>query len=387
MSRRSFDGTPPAGAGAFFDGPQLPPAFREGDGIEPRRRAPNRRQLLVVAALTLVALALMWPGTPRSLGSGFMIGRDRHWGNRLPLLYGSAWKEDQTAMNVVDAVLAGFRGVDTACQPQHYREDLVGEALRTLKNEHGIGREAVWLQTKFTPAQHQGADMPYDPAAPLSDQVAQSLQVSLKNLQVTSVDALLLHGPLETHERTMEAWRAMERQVELGFVTQLGISNLHDVRRFERIYEEAAVKPRVLQNRFSPQLGHDAEIRLFCQRHGIIYQPFWVLSANGQQLKSPAVTAAALAHRVEPEQVLFSYLRQQGAQPLSGTTSTVYMQDNLASSDFAPTRAEMRELDELFLRPRGEYAAPRGRITTWRGPRGAYDAAPRRRITTWRGPR
>ena len=96
---------------------------------------------------------------------------------------------------------------------------------------------------------------PYDPAAPLSDQVAQSVQVSLKNLQVTSVDALLLHGPLETHERTMEAWRAMERQVELGFVTQLGISNLHDVRRFERIYEEAAVKPRVLQNRFSPQLG------------------------------------------------------------------------------------------------------------------------------------
>ena len=99
------------------------------------------------------------------------------------------------------------------------------------------------------------------------------------------------------------------------------------------------------------------------------------------------MTAAALAHHVAPEQVLFSYLRQQGAQPLSGTTSTVYMQDNLASSDFAPTRAEMRELDGIFLRPRGDYAAPRGRITTWRGPRGAYDAAPRRRITTWRGPR
>ena len=79
--------------------------------------------------------------------------------------------------------------------------------------------------------------------------------MSLKNLQVTSVDALLLHGPLETHEKTMEAWRAMERQVDEGSVTQLGISNLHDVRRFERIYAEATVKPRVLQNRFSPQLG------------------------------------------------------------------------------------------------------------------------------------
>ena len=369
MSRRSFDGTPPAGAGAFFDGSPLPPAFREGNGIEPRRPAPGKRRILIVAVVALVALALTWPGTPRSLGSGLVLGRDRHWGNRLPLLYGSAWKEDQTAMNVVDAVLAGFRGVDTACQPQHYREDLVGEALRTLKNEHGIGREAVWLQTKFTPAQHQGADVPYDPAAPLSDQIAQSVQVSLKNLQVVRVDALLLHGPLETHERTMEAWRAMEAQVELGFVTQLGISNLHDVRRFERIYDEASVKPRVLQNRFSPQLGHDAEIRIFCQRHNVIYQPSWVLSANGQQLKSPAVTAAALAHRVEPEQVLFSYLRQQGAQPLSGTTSTDYMKDNLASSDFAPSRAEMRELDEIFLRPRGAYDVPRRRITTWRGPR------------------
>ena len=176
MSRRSFDGTPPAGAGAFFDGPPLPPAFREGGGTQPapRRPAPNTRQLLIVAALTLVALALTWPGTPRSPGSGLVLGRDRHWGNRLPLLYGSAWKEDQTATNVVDAVLAGFRGVDTACQPQHYREDLVGEALRTLAAKHGIGREAVWLQTKFTPALHQGADVPYDPAAPLSGPVRKS---------------------------------------------------------------------------------------------------------------------------------------------------------------------------------------------------------------------
>ena len=108
---------------------------------------------------------------------------------------------------------------------------------------------------------------------------------------------------------------------------------------------------------------------MFCQKHNVIYQPFWVLSANGQQLKSPAVTAAALAHRVTTEQVLFSYLRQQGAQPLSGTTSTVYMKDNLASSDFAPSRAEMRELDGIFLRPRGAYDVPRRRTTTWRGPR------------------
>jgi diketogulonate reductase-like aldo/keto reductase len=34
---------------------------------------------------------------------------------------------------VEQAVLAGFRGIDTACQPKHYREDLVGQALQRLE--------------------------------------------------------------------------------------------------------------------------------------------------------------------------------------------------------------------------------------------------------------
>ena len=38
------------------------------------------------------------------------------------LIYGTAWKKEATAQLVVKAVLAGFRGVDTACQPKHYFE-------------------------------------------------------------------------------------------------------------------------------------------------------------------------------------------------------------------------------------------------------------------------
>jgi hypothetical protein len=49
-------------------------------------------------------------------------------GVRMPkMLYGTAWKKDHTVDLVVQAVLAGFRGIDTACQPKHYREDLVGK--------------------------------------------------------------------------------------------------------------------------------------------------------------------------------------------------------------------------------------------------------------------
>ena len=37
------------------------------------------------------------------------------------LIYGTAWKKEATTQLVIDAVLNGFRGIDTACQPKHYR--------------------------------------------------------------------------------------------------------------------------------------------------------------------------------------------------------------------------------------------------------------------------
>ena len=37
------------------------------------------------------------------------------------LIYGTAWKKEATTELVIRAVLNGFRGIDTACQPKHYR--------------------------------------------------------------------------------------------------------------------------------------------------------------------------------------------------------------------------------------------------------------------------
>ena len=36
------------------------------------------------------------------------------------ILYGTAWKKDDTESLVRTAILQGFRGIDTACQPKHY---------------------------------------------------------------------------------------------------------------------------------------------------------------------------------------------------------------------------------------------------------------------------
>jgi diketogulonate reductase-like aldo/keto reductase len=63
----------------------------------------------------------------------------------LSFIYGTAWKNERTADLVVQALRAGFRGFDTAAQPKHYREDLVGEGIRkVILEEGGLKREDVY---------------------------------------------------------------------------------------------------------------------------------------------------------------------------------------------------------------------------------------------------
>ena len=54
------------------------------------------------------------------------------------LIYGTAWKKDDTARYVSEAVKAGFRFIDTACQPKHYNEPGVGNGWTAAAQELGL---------------------------------------------------------------------------------------------------------------------------------------------------------------------------------------------------------------------------------------------------------
>ena len=60
-------------------------------------------------------------------------------------IYGTAWKKDQTRRLVKEALVAGFRKVDTAAQPRHYQENLVGGALREAYKEGIVKREDLYV--------------------------------------------------------------------------------------------------------------------------------------------------------------------------------------------------------------------------------------------------
>ncbi|OCL05606.1 aldo-keto reductase-like protein [Glonium stellatum] len=259
-------------------------------------------------------------------------------GSEPAFIYGTAWKKDQTSRLVKEALAAGFRGVDTAAQPRHYREDLVGVGLREALREGTAQRSDIYLQTKFTSPRGQDANnMPYDPEDGLETQIHTSVSSSLHNLRHSEdqnadnesyIDCLLLHSPYPTSQATLEAWKILESYVPHK-ILRLGISNV-SLGILEELYERSSVKPSVVQNRFYPSTYYDVQLRKFCVERGIMYQSFWTLTGNPRLLASEAIEKLANAAKVSSASALYSLVMNLGIVVLNGTTSTQHMQDDLA---------------------------------------------------------
>lgn len=247
------------------------------------------------------------------------------------MVYGTAWKKERTAELVSQAVHAGFRFIDTACQPKHYNEPGVGEGWTAAAAELGLPREDFFLQTKYTSISGQDPHkVPYDASAPLESQVKESLEVSLKNLRTNYLDSMVMHSPMPSMEETMAVWRTMESFVDAGQVRRLGISNCYDYNTFTTLWEMARIKPSVLQNRFYAESNFDTDLRAFCKSHDIWYQSFWTLTANRHALQTAEVAELAHAKGLTPQTLLFAFLMSLGyVTPLSGTTDLRHMAEDV----------------------------------------------------------
>jgi diketogulonate reductase-like aldo/keto reductase len=261
------------------------------------------------------------------------------------LLYGTAWKRDATTALTVQAVRAGFRGIDTANQPRHYDEPAVGAALRQLAAA-GLGRDRLFLQTKFTPPGGHDHRIPYDPAAEPAAQVAASLASSLEHLGTGVLDACLLHGPtarsgLEAYD--LAVWAALEEAHRAGTARLIGVSNV-TVGQLASLCERAAIPPAIVQNRCYAAQGWDRDVRAFCRRHGIAYQGFSLLTANPQALASPQVAAAGRRLGLTAAQVVLRFAVQAGMTALTGTTDPGHMQEDLDAMGAELTADELAQI-------------------------------------------
>lgn len=263
--------------------------------------------------------------------------------------YGTAWKEDQTADLTLVALQAGFTAIDTANQRKHYFEEAVGQGIKKFLEISGKTRNDLFLQTKFTYARGQDHRKPYNDQDPFTRQVEDSFKSSLQHLQTDFIDSYVLHGPYGSGEpgaEDLETWAAMEKLVASQKVKFLGVSNV-SAQQLQSLCRQVKIKPTFVQNRCYARMGWDKEVREICQREGLHYQGFSLLTANRTELGSLAMSSIMNHHKKSIPQIVFRFSQQIGMICLTGTSSLQHMKQDLEIEDFELSPQEIKQIENI----------------------------------------
>jgi len=257
---------------------------------------------------------------------------------KLPqLIYGTAWNKERTTDLVYKALCAGYRGLDTADLPQHYNQRGTGTAIKRWTDSQDGRRDDLFVQSKLA------IPTPPDTSPPSTqqewnDRIQQSLESSLKELDLDYMDSYLLHLPTGEYDKLHEAWRAFEALQESGKVRHIGISNVSKRADLESLHKEASTKPSWVQNRFYPRTNYDSEIRDFCAQSDIHYQSYWTLTRNRTLIDMFPETEG-----MSREQIFLRFVMDLGIVPVTTTTSEQHMKDDLDVIDHSPLSDEDTE--------------------------------------------
>ncbi|MGB1272389.1 MAG: aldo/keto reductase family protein [Endozoicomonas sp.] len=271
---------------------------------------------------------------------------------RVPrFIYGTAWKEEATGELALKALNKGFSGIDTANQRKHYYEAGVGEALKRFYQSSGRQRSDLYLQTKFTYQEGQDERLPYDPNAPITQQVEQSFASSLEHLGTDYLDAYLLHGPSQREglgEADFDVWKTMESFYRSGHIKLLGVCNV-SADQLEFLNQQVAIKPMLVQNRCYAHTGWDSHVREVCRRHDIHYQGFSLLTANQHITQAPAFREIARRAGLTDAQVIFQACLRMNMIILTGTQSDEHMAQDLNCHTTTLSDNEVETIEKIFL--------------------------------------
>ena len=132
---------------------------------------------------------------------------------------------DECERCVSEAIKIGYRSIDTA--QAYHNEEGVGRAVR----KSGIPREEFFITTKvwITNGGYEKAKA--------------SIDESLRKLQTSYVDLLLIHQPFNDYYGT---YRAMEEACRAGKTRAIGVSNFHPD-RYVDLAAFCEIKPAVNQ--------------------------------------------------------------------------------------------------------------------------------------------
>jgi diketogulonate reductase-like aldo/keto reductase len=249
---------------------------------------------------------------------------------------------DETRDAVAAALSTGYRHIDTAAAYGNERE--VGEAVKAS----GIDRSEVFLETKIWIS-----DYGYD-------ETLHSFEKSAGKLGVEQIDLLILHQALPSEfEKTIGAYKALERLLADGKVRAIGVSNFM-VDHLTELLDRTDVVPAVNQIEVHPYF-QQREVQEFDTQHGILNQAWSPIGGitfyrDGQHtstLQDPTIGDIAQAHGKSPAQVMLRWALQEGRSVIPKSTKPNRIAENFDVFDFQLTDDEIAAIDGLETGLRG----------------------------------
>ncbi|EMD38083.1 hypothetical protein CERSUDRAFT_93603 [Gelatoporia subvermispora B] len=215
-------------------------------------------------------------------------------------------------------------------------EESLGAAIKAS----GKPRDALWVTTKL---------------AKLSpgQSVRESLQGSLKKLQLDYVDLFLIHIPIQ-HEDLKGVWKQFEEVHKEGLAKSIGVSNFR-VKDFEQILDGATVVPSVNQIEYHPYVFKASQpVVELMKKHNIRPTSYGGLTPIVRNKGGPldpvlvsvkdSVTKRA-SQPVNEGQVLQLWLRKKGVPAITTSSKAERIQEYIA----VETLPELTDEEEKAL--------------------------------------
>ena len=232
---------------------------------------------------------------------------------------------EETERCVLDAIRIGYRSIDTA---QAYgNEEGVGNALAKC----GLPREEFFITTKVWIS-----NAGYEKAKA-------SIEESLKKLQVSYIDLLLIHQPFGDYYGT---YRAMEEAYKEGKVRAIGVSNFYPDRYID-IHHFAEIKPAV--NQVETHVFQQQKLaKEYLKKNGTPIES-WGPFAEGKNdyFNNPVLKEIGASHGKSAAQVALRFLIQSGVVVIPKSTHKERMEENFNVFDFELTADEMAKVEAL----------------------------------------
>jgi diketogulonate reductase-like aldo/keto reductase len=186
-----------------------------------------------------------------------------------------------------------------------------------------------------------------------------SFEKSARKLGVEQIDLLLLHQPLPSaFERTLDAYRALEKLLANDLVRAIGISNFMP-EHLERLLNVANVMPAVNQIEVHPYF-QQAELQRLNTQHGILNQAWspiggitFYRGGNKSTLEDPTILDIARQHGKSAAQIMLRWHLQEGRSVIPKSIKPSRIAENFDVFDFELTPQQITAIDALDTGARG----------------------------------